>query len=71
MSQTRRGSALEAAANVAVGYGVAVALNLAVLPLFGLPVTGGQAAGVAAIFTAVSLARSYVLRRLFNRRARV
>lgn len=67
MSQSRRGSMVEAVTNVAVGYGVAVATQMAVFPLFGvrLPVSQNMAIGV--IFTVVSLLRSYLLRRLFVR----
>ena len=67
MSQTRRGSMLEAVANVAIGYGVSVAANVVVLPLFGYQVTVEDAAGIGLVFTLVSLARSYALRRVFNR----
>jgi len=64
--QARLWSAFEALANVAFGLGVAFCANLIILPAFGLPVDLGQAAGISAAFTAVSLARSYVLRRIFN-----
>lgn len=67
MSQSRAHSALEAVANVAVGYGVAVATQAAVFPLFGLHASAGQHLAIGAIFTVVSLVRSYALRRLFNR----
>lgn len=67
MTQTRRASALEAAANVAIGYGISVATNVVALPLFGYQVTAADAAGIGLVFTAVSLVRSYALRRLFNR----
>ena len=67
MSQSRRMSALEALANVAVGYALAVATQFAVFPAFGLRVGFAENLGIGAIFTAVSLARSYALRRLFNR----
>ena len=67
MTQTRIMSAVEAVANVAVGYGVAVATQLAVFPIFGLAVALGDNLAIGGIFTAVSLARSYALRRLFNR----
>jgi len=66
MSQTRTHSAIEAVANVAVGYSVAVAAQLAVFPLFGIRVSLGDNLAIGALFTAVSLARSYALRRLFN-----
>jgi hypothetical protein len=65
--QTRRHSVIEAVANVAIGYGINFAANLAVLPLFGLSVSASDAAGIGLAFTAISLARSYVLRRTFNR----
>jgi hypothetical protein len=65
--QTRRHSLIEAAANVAVGYSINVVANLVVLPLFGLAVSVRDAAGIGLVFTGISLARSYVLRRAFNR----
>ena len=64
--QSRAGSLLEAGANVLIGWAVAVAANLVVLPTFGLPVTMGQAAGIAVAFAGVSLLRSYAIRRFFN-----
>lgn len=66
MSQTRLQSALESCANVAVGYCVAIASQLVILPAFGvhLPFTSNLAIG--GWFTVVSLVRSYVLRRWFN-----
>ena len=65
--QTRRHSMLEAVANVVIGYGINFVANLVVLPLFGLPVGARAAAGIGLVFTGISLARSYVLRRAFNR----
>lgn len=67
MSQSRRMSLLEAMTNTAVGYAVAVATQYAVFPAFGLRVGVVENLGIGLIFTAVSLARSYALRRLFNR----
>lgn len=64
--QSRRGSAVEALANVAAGLLVGWAANLAILPAFGFPVSPGAAAGMSAIYTAISLVRSFALRRLFN-----
>jgi hypothetical protein len=65
--QSRRGSLTEAAANTAIGYLVAVAANVAVLPLFGLRPSVSQSFGIGLVFTAISLVRGYMLRRLFNR----
>lgn len=65
--QSKRGSLTEAIANVAIGYLVAVAANAVILPAFGLHASAAQNMGIALAFTAVSLVRSYALRRLFNR----
>ena len=59
-------SLLEALANVAVGYSVAVATQLLVFPLFGLQATLAQNLWIGATFTGVSLIRSYALRRVFE-----
>jgi uncharacterized membrane protein (DUF485 family) len=59
-------SLVEATANVAVGFSVAVLAQFAVFPLFGLLVGFADNLMIAAIFTAISIARSYVLRRVFE-----
>ena len=66
MSQSRLGSFVEAWANIAVGFSINWCANMLVLPVFGFDVTGGQAFGIGLIFTGISLARQYVLRRWFN-----
>jgi hypothetical protein len=60
-------SATEAATNVAIGYLVSVAANIIVLPAFGYDVTIADSFAIGLAFTAISLARSYILRRVFNR----
>lgn len=64
--QTRMGSFVEAWANILVGFSVNFIANLAVLPLFGFNVTPSDAFGIGLVFTVISLARSYALRRWFN-----
>lgn len=66
MSQTSRQSAIESAASTAIGFGIAYAASLLVLPLFGFPVSHGQNFWITVIFTAISLVRGYFVRRLFN-----
>lgn len=66
MRQPRAWSLVEALTNSAVGYVVAVALQLLLFPLLGLPAKLDMAIVVAAAFTAASVARSYLLRRLFE-----
>lgn len=67
MRQSRAMSLLEAATNVTVGYGVALATQFAVFPVVGIEARTRQMLLVGLVFTAVSLARSYLLRRLFDR----
>lgn len=69
--QSRKGSAIEAVANVAIGYGIAVATQRIVFPWFGIHVPVSTDLLIGAVFTVVSLVRSYVLRRVFNRLHRV
>ncbi len=64
--QSRLMSVIEAVANVLIGYLVAVAATSIVLPAFGYRVNAPDAFGISAVFTVVSLARSYALRRAFN-----
>lgn len=65
--QSRLMSATEAATNIAIGYLVSVAANIIVLPMFGYDVTIADSFAIGLAFTAISLARSYTLRRIFNR----
>lgn len=65
--QSRAGSMIEAVANVAVGYVIAVSANIVVLPMFGFHPSFAQNAQIGLIFTGISLGRSYLLRRIFNR----
>lgn len=66
MKQSRAMSLVEAIANVAVGYCLAVATQLVAFPLFGIEVSLTDNLTIGAIFTAVSIGRSYCLRRLFE-----
>ena len=66
MKQSRLMSLVESLANVLVGYSVAVITQMAVFPLFGLAVTVTDNLLIGLIFTAVSIVRSYALRRGFE-----
>lgn len=67
MSQSRRMSLIEAATNTIVGYALAVGTQFVVFPLFGLEASMSAHLGIGAAFVFVSLVRSYVFRRAFNR----
>jgi len=66
MKQTRLMSLIEAVANVLVGYGVAVAAQILVFPVFDLHTTLAQNLKIGLIFTGISLIRSFALRRGFE-----
>ena len=70
MTQSRRMSLIEAASNVMVGYALAVATQILVFPWFGLQPSVKENLAIGAVFTILSLVRSYALRRLFAARMR-
>jgi hypothetical protein len=65
--QTKKNSALEAVTNIIIGYLISVTSNWLILPLFGYNVTLLDSFGIGLAFTFVSLIRSYLLRRIFNK----
>jgi hypothetical protein len=67
--QSRTLSMLEAVTNVVLGYGVAVAAQLIFFPAIGISIALADNLRLGALFTGLSLVRSYVLRRLFGRLA--
>lgn len=66
MKQSRTMSLVESLTNVTVGFGIAVVTQVLVFPMFGLTATLAQNVAMGAIFTVVSIARSYCLRRTFE-----
>ena len=65
--QTKTHSFIESCTNILVGYTINIALNAFVFNLYGWEITLRQNLEVGLIFTGVSLARSYVLRRAFTK----
>jgi len=66
MTQTRLGSLIESCINVLIGFWINFAANLAILPLFGYTPTLAQNFQIGLLYTVISIARSYVIRRWFN-----
>lgn len=64
--QSRRVSLLESFVNVLAGYGVALASQLVIFPLFGIHIPFRDNVLIGLWFTAVSILRSYIIRRFFN-----
>lgn len=58
---------MEALVNVAIGFGINFAANWLILPWwFGVEPDLGSFALLGVIYTGISIARSYVIRRAFN-----
>ena len=65
--QSRIGSLVESLVNIIIGYGIAVLSQVLIFPLFEIHVSLQTNLWIGAWFTAVSLVRSYCVRRWFNR----
>ncbi len=70
MNQTRLGSLIEAGINVLIGFAINMAANFVILPLVGFEITLAQNLFIGVLYTLVSVARSYIVRRWFNARLR-
>lgn len=69
MNQTRLGSFIESWVNVLIGFGINFVANLLILPAFGFTsLTVATNVYIGLIYTAVSVVRSYAVRRWFNAR---
>lgn len=66
MKQSRGMSLLESVINIAIGFGIGLAAQIVFLPLLGVVVSLQQNMIFALIMTAISIARSYLMRRLFE-----
>ena len=64
--QTKKWSMIESLTSVGIGWFIGVILNLTVLPLFDYDVSLTDGVLISIIFTAVSVIRSYTIRRFFN-----
>lgn len=66
--QSKKHSLIESFTNVLIGYIVALLSQLAVFPLFDINVPFTDNLLIGVYFTAISLVRSYVIRRWFNQK---
>lgn len=67
MSQRKSHSLLEACLNTASGFVVSLVVWHWVAKWYGIPMPLGTNLEITGIFTIVSIARSYLWRRIFNR----
>ena len=68
MAQTKLESAIEVVVNVFIGYVVSTASQILIFPLFGIFLPLSDNLLIGAYFTAISIVRWYVVRRIFNRK---
>ena len=68
--QSRLHSFIEAWSNTFFGYFLNLAVQLVVYPLYGATFTFSQNIQIGLIFMAVSITRSYALRRFFNKKVK-
>lgn len=61
-------SFIESVMNVGIGFVVSFAVQLITFPAFGIHISMSSNLAIIAIFTATSVARSYIVRRYFNNR---
>ncbi len=66
MKQTRKASATEALINIVIGFSIQFAAMLFIARSLGYALTLVDNAYIGVFMTAVSFARSYMLRRLFE-----
>ena len=62
------GSFIESLINIAIGYVINFTANLLILPLIGFHITITQNLFIGLLYTIISVARSYVVRRWFEAR---
>ena len=68
--QSKKDSLIESLTSVGIGWFIGVILNMLILPLFDYDVSLTDGVLISIIFTAVSVIRSYVIRRWFNSKER-
>ena len=68
-SQTKLNSIIESVSNTAVGLLTTLALSPFIYDMVGMKYTYTQLGMATVLFTAISIIRSYVIRRLFNKKS--
>lgn len=66
MSQRRLHSLIETLINMLIGFWLSVAVQAVVFPLYGFHIQVQDNIEIVTLFTLISMARGYMLRRAFN-----
>ncbi len=64
--QRRIISLVESFANTLIGFGLSVGVGVLLYPFFGVTFNVAELSAITGVFTVVSIARGYGIRRLFN-----
>lgn len=68
MRQTRLGSLIEVCINILIGFWINFFMNLLIFPFFGFHISLSDNLLMGLIYTGISVARGYVVRRWFEAR---
>jgi len=66
--QTKRQSFVESLANIGIGMGISLIVQIVLYPIMNIEVRFSQNIIITVVFTIVSIARSYFVRRFFNKK---
>lgn len=66
--QSKKHSIVESVFSTAVGFVINVTAQHFIFPLFGIYIAWHSNISIAIIFTVISIARSYIIRRFFTKR---
>jgi len=68
MKQTRKQSLIESLTNLMAGYLISLVSLFLIFPVLGIESSASKNFTITLYFTLISVIRSYVLRRLFNKK---
>ena len=64
--QSKKESLIESLTSTTIGIIIGIVLNITILPIFGYPVSWSDSLWISLIFSAISVIRSYAVRRIFD-----
>jgi hypothetical protein len=64
--QTKKNSLIESITNTISGFVISLLIQLLIYPIMGIPVNFHQNIIITCVFTAASILRGYLVRRIFN-----
>jgi len=68
MKQTRKQSLIESLTNLVIGYLISLLSLFVIFPILAIESSTGKNFTITLYFTLISVIRSYVLRRFFNKK---